>query len=108
MKQIGVKYCGGCNPEIHRRELVDDLALLFSEDWGLETGDPSEPWDIAILVCGCPVACLDRPETRALARKWVLVSGSMVDLDPVPTERLATVVAEKLQELVSCGKGESS
>jgi hypothetical protein len=108
MKVIGVKYCGGCNPEIHRQELVDDLTRLFSEDCSLETGEPSEPWDIAILVCGCPVACLDRPETRALARNSILVSGSMVDLRPVPMERLATVVAEKLQELASCGKGESS
>ena len=108
MKQIGVNYCGGCNPEIHRREFVDDLTRLLSEDCGLEIGEPPEPWDIAILVCGCPVACLDRPETRALARKWVLASGSMVDLHSVPMERLATVLVEKQRELVSCGKGESS
>lgn len=108
MKAIGVKYCGGCNPEIHRSELVENLTRLFPDDYLLETGEPSEPWEVAILVCGCPVACLDRPETRALAQNWLLVSGSMVDLRPVPTEQLATVVAEKLQELVSCGKGESS
>jgi len=104
MKAIGVKYCGGCNPEIHRTELIDNLRGLISGDFILETNEPSDPWDIAILVCGCPVACLDRPETRALARHWVLVSGSMVDLHPVPAERLATVISEKLQELVSCGK----
>lgn len=107
-QRIGVKYCGGCNPEIDRRELIEGLARLLPDDQRLETGQPSEQWEIAILVCGCPVACLDRPEARGLARKSVLVSGCMVDFHPVPMDQLVTVAAERLQEIVSCWEGDSS
>jgi hypothetical protein len=103
MKRIGVKYCGGCNPQIHRTELVDEVTRLLSKDCNLETGEPSGQWDAEILVCGCVVACSDRPEVRELARHWVLVSGSMVDFHPVPLEALAAIAAERLRRLVFCG-----
>ncbi|AFM24315.1 hypothetical protein [Desulfomonile tiedjei] len=106
MRSVGIKYCGGCNPQIERSEIVDRLTRLFPEDWLLERGEPADRWDIVILVCGCPVACLDRPETRGLARNYILISGSMVDFRPVPKERLVAVTVQRLQELVSCGKGE--
>jgi hypothetical protein len=100
MKRIGVKYCGGCNPQIRRSEVVENLSRLLSKDCRLETGEPSEQWDVAILVCGCAVACSDRPEIRELARNWVLISGPMVDLRLVPPERLAEDAAEKLLKLI--------
>ena len=100
-KTIGIKYCGGCNPEIRRSELIQSLKRLLADDWSLDSGEPSEPWDVAILVCGCPTACLDRPEIRTLARTCVLVSGSNVDHYTVPVEHLAATIAEKLRGLLS-------
>jgi hypothetical protein len=108
MKTIGVKYCGGCNPEIQRTELVNSLTRLLAEDFRLDTGEASERWEVAILVCGCPVACLDRPDTRALAQNCVVIGGSIVDSRPVPREQLTTVIVEKLQRLLACSKGEPS
>jgi hypothetical protein len=108
MKRIGVKYCGGCNPQICRTELIEAISGLLSEDCSFETGLPSGQWDAAILVCGCTVACCDRPEIRNLARNWVLVSGLLLDLHPVPVERLATDAADKLNRLVSGRQGEIS
>lgn len=107
MKVVGIKYCGGCNPEIDRPGLVERVAELLSGECVLETGEPSEPWDVAIFVCGCPTACLDRRKSGALASKCILVSGSMVDARPVPAHRLAAAVIEKLRELGSCSKGVS-
>jgi hypothetical protein len=108
MLRIGVKYCGGCNPEIHRSKLVEQVARLLGKDCCLETGRSIERWELAIVVCGCGAACLDRPETRDFARNVVLVSGSMVDWHAVPLDRLATCVVERLQELICYGEGESS
>lgn len=96
MKQIGVKYCGGCNPQINRAKIVQEVGQRLPENYRLVNGPPQREWEAAILVCGCPVACADRLETRKLARRWILVSGPMVDLFPVPVDQVASVIASKI------------
>ncbi len=61
MKVVGVKYCGGCNPEVRRKEPVETPGRLLPKGVVSETGEPSQPWEAAILVCGCSVACADEP-----------------------------------------------
>lgn len=99
MKCVGVKYCGGCNPHIERSKFVAELEKQLAE------GGPrfticrgTREWDLGILVCGCPVACADRPETRLLAQDWIVVAGPNVDLESVPENELATAVALKIRK----------
>jgi hypothetical protein len=100
MKCVGVKYCGGCNPHIERSGFVDKLKEKFAGEGELRlticrgTGE----WDLGILVCGCPVACADRPETRSRARKWIVVAGPNVDLESMPEEEMATAVALRIKK----------
>lgn len=49
------------------------------------------------LSCGCPTACVDKPDLRDLARKWIIVAGSSVDLDNAPEEKLVDIVVQKLK-----------
>ena len=63
----------------------------------MTTEQAANQWEKAILVCGCPVACADRPEVRDLARHWILISGPMIDLELVPEEKMAAVVVRKIQ-----------
>ena len=98
MKRIGVKYCGGCNPQIERSRFVDELKKKLAGDLSLAIGCSMEKWDVGILVCGCPVACANRPETRSLALEWIVVGGPAVESEPVPESELATVVALKIKE----------
>jgi len=49
--KIGVKYCGGCNPEYRREEVEKVLRKHFKIFY-------SEDVDILILINGCRKACL--------------------------------------------------
>ena len=97
MVLIGLKYCGGCNPGIDRTALVREIESLLPPEWKLETERQADPWEMGLLVCGCPVACANREEVKGLARHWVLISGPMVDLETVPEEEMAAVVVRKIQ-----------
>ena len=96
-RMIGLKYCGGCNPCIDRTALVQKIEKLLPQGFKLSTDKPMVPWEKGILICGCPVACANRPEVKTLARQWVLISGPMIDFEKVPEEKMAEVVAGKIQ-----------
>ncbi len=97
MKLTGIKYCGGCNPHIDRAKLVLEIEKLLPPEYSLTTDQTFNPWDIGILICGCPTACVDKPDVRGLARKWIIVAGSSVDLDNAAEEKLAAIVARKMK-----------
>lgn len=99
MGGTGVKYCGGCNPRIDRSGLVREIGKLLPPESRLSTEKTAEPWETGILVCGCPVACADLPEVRRMAGQWIRVGGAAVDLESVPEDRMAHVIAEKLKAL---------
>jgi hypothetical protein len=99
MKLIGVKYCGGCNPLIDRANLVCEIGKTLPPEYSLTTEQYANPWDIGILICGCSTACVDIPDIRNLARKWIIVAGSSVDLDNAPEEKLADIIALKMKKL---------
>ena len=92
---IGIKYCGGCNPHINRTKLVQDIKKLLPPDSMVTTQCPS-PWDVGILICGCPTACADKPEFKTLARKWILVAGNSVDLENLPEAKIAEFIFSKI------------
>ena len=95
---IGIKYCGGCNPHIDRAKLALEIEKLLSPEYSLTTDQTFNPWDIGILICGCPTACVDKPDVRGLARKWITVAGNSVDSSDTPEEKLAAIVARKMKK----------
>ena len=94
----GIKYCGGCNPHIDRAGLVREIEKLLPEGHSLATDKPPTPWETAILVCGCPIACADCPDVRGMAKHWIRVGGTTVDLESVPEDKMARVIIEKLKD----------
>jgi len=94
MKQIVIKYCGGCNPHIDRTKLVQKISELLPQY--RFTAEQSAQWDIGIMVCGCPTACADKPESKNLARKWIVVAGNSVDLEKVTEEKLAEMIVDRI------------
>lgn len=91
---IGIKYCGGCNPHIDRTKLVQKISELLPQY--RFTTEQSVPWDIGIMVCGCPTACADKPEYKNLARKWIVVAGKSVDLERAAEEELAEIIVDRI------------
>lgn len=98
MKKIGVKFCGGCNPQIDRLEILKKISNRLPEGYQLITNFPPDSLDTAVLLCGCPAACAEIPRIEKMATNWVSVSGEMVDGLQVPESELANVILKKLAE----------
>ncbi|MDR2529310.1 MAG: hypothetical protein LBD04_09905 [Synergistaceae bacterium] len=75
MAVIAVKYCGGCNPRYDRVEFARSLQADFPE---LEVvgADAAEP-DFVLVVCGCPVRCVQHE--RLTGRRGKFVAASLED-----------------------------
>ena len=55
-KKIGIKYCGGCNPEYERVELIRRIQVLL-QDRFLLLGYEERDLCAMVFVEGCPRAC---------------------------------------------------
>lgn len=99
MKKIGIKYCGGCNPQIDRVRLARNIIQMLPPDFVVTEASSREPWDIGVLICGCPAACAERSHLKSLALNWLLIAGSSVDCETCPEEKLAQAAAEKLKKI---------
>ena len=102
--KIGVKYCGGCNPQINRSKIVREIKANAPGFAGVIPADTPEPWAIGIMMCACPFACVDTPDVRKLARDWIVVSGSMVDRYPVEESEISERAVEKCKDLLDSAK----
>ncbi len=69
---------------------------MLPRNLSLTTDRSSQPWDIGVLVCGCPSACADKPEIRDVARRWIVVAGGLIDLDALPEDKMAEAVMQKI------------
>jgi len=95
-KIVGVKYCGGCNSVIDRVGLVEGIKKVLPGGYVITTDPSGAPWDIGVIVCGCATACADRTPIKPLAKRWIVVAGTTVDLHKVPEEKLAAFIADKI------------
>ena len=55
---IGVKYCGGCNPEYDRAALVKKIQEKLKDKADFYSWE-EEDIDLVLVVCGCGVSCVD-------------------------------------------------
>jgi hypothetical protein len=97
MNIIGIKYCGGCNPVIDRRKLVQTLEKILPPDYRLAAGEPPEDWSLAIALCGCPAACADHTTAGGMNGKWICIGGETIDLEHVREDDMAVKVVEMIK-----------
>jgi len=55
---IGIKYCGGCNPHFDRTNISNKIMRLFKDD-KFEYANENSFYDIIIVINGCSRACSD-------------------------------------------------
>lgn len=90
--KLRIKYCGGCNPIIDRKKLVDEVTNAIRATNPLEiTKDEAE---VAMVVCGCPVACVDIETIESCVKKLVLVAGDNVNYRHVPRDQMAKEICQ--------------
>jgi hypothetical protein len=82
MFTVGVRYCGGCNPEIDRLRIVIELQeglrkMGHQIDF---TTEGERPVDAVLLVNGCKHACLEEKQVASdCGHPVISVRGEMVD-----------------------------
>ena len=106
--RVGIKHCGTCNPftdvEWIGRALRERL-----ERGGYQLVPPDASGaDALILICGCPRACLDRPDIRQRAPVSVLVAGETVECNPTSEQDIPQAVERALRELTYEGPDTST
>jgi len=70
MLRVGVKYCGGCNPEYDRVALVEHIRERLEGKVSFVPSE-SEGVDVILTVHGCRTACADLSGFRGI-ETWIL------------------------------------
>jgi len=92
MTSIGVRYCGGCNPQIDRLRVIRDLREGLKK-MGLKvdlTTDKESPVDMVLLINGCMHACLEGeylgsdPDHRPISVRGQMVDDKYIKEDYIP------------------------
>ena len=98
--RIALKYCGSCNPRLSLRQVADYLTesaeRLNIKVVPLSTADI----DIVAFLCGCPRACVARPEIKNQVKHHLLVAGESLDGKPILAEELPKAIEETLARLI--------
>jgi hypothetical protein len=70
-KKLGVIYCGGCNPDYERVEMVDQVRSLLRTLYFVPGRDAPD-LDLIVYVSGCPRACADKnPEPLSVPARSI-------------------------------------
>jgi hypothetical protein len=62
-KSVGIKYCGGCNPNYERVKMVQRVQSLMSDRFLFRRHDQQD-LDLLVLMNGCPRACAEKDLTQ--------------------------------------------
>jgi hydrogenase maturation factor len=89
-----IKYCGGCNPTINRKKLVNEVINLLQLYSVVEL--TTENADVGLIVGGCPVCCINIDHIKDQASELVVVGGSLVDYAKVPPDQQAMQVMQRV------------
>ena len=97
MPEIGVRYCGGCNPRYDRVALVKRLGEYFPA-LHFVPAQAGRPYPAVLVVCGCPNCCADVRDLAVPANRMLYLKGweDMLSAQKCLAEILALPVPEQL------------
>ena len=67
---VGIKYCGGCNPEYDRVALVEQIRCVLKGKVEF-VSDQSEGVELILAVQGCATACADLTPFKGIQIKMI-------------------------------------
>jgi hypothetical protein len=65
---IGIKYCGGCNPKYNRSGFVAGLAVKYKGKIKIEPIKEDVIYDMVIIMNGCSSVCVNISEMKHKGR----------------------------------------
>lgn len=103
MYSIGLRYCGGCNPQIDRSRVTENLKDGLKKR-GIEVGfttDREAAVDLVLLINGCIHACLEEEYLReAESPLCISVKGEMVDSQWVKEDNIPEFLINRIVNLL--------
>jgi hypothetical protein len=102
MYSIGLRYCGGCNPQIDRARAVRRLKEgLKTMGMAVEfTDDRQRSVDLVLLINGCMHACLEQSYLKeGGSTRFISVKGEMVDSYYVREAHIPDFLIHRIAEL---------
>lgn len=94
--QIGLKYCGSCNPEVDLLKIVEKLKKDLYKKKVRITPLDAQSIDLVLILNACPTSCADREEIRQRAPLYITVNGRMIDYVPVKEEEIPNLLKERI------------
>ena len=73
-RQLGARYCGGCNPRYDRVALVKRIGGFFPEA-EFVTAQAGVKYPAVLVVCGCPSRCANVSDLAVPAGRLIFLSG---------------------------------
>jgi hypothetical protein len=102
MLLIGIRYCGGCNPQIDRSGVITSLKEAIKK-MGMEvdfTADRHRSVDLVLLINGCMHACIDEAYLKeGQTSRFISVKGEMVDDAFIAEARIPEFLSGKISAL---------
>lgn len=90
MFELGVKFCGNCNPVIDSMRILVELTRLLAE---CKFTTPGPNVAALLILSGCVTDCATRPDFDI---DTIVVAGLSVDSLPCSEEQIPDLVAKKL------------
>jgi len=104
MFTIGLRYCGGCNPQIDRARVIGDLKEGLQKQ-GLRISFSTEKqgdFDILLLMNGCMRACLEQEYICTDYKDQIIsVKGEMVGREYVKEDHIPEFLIKKIVDLLN-------
>ena len=95
--QVGVRYCGGCNPRYDRVALVRRIGDFFPEA-EFVTAQPGVKYQAVLVVCGCLARCADVSDLAVPAGRQICLSG-WEDLLPAKEKLTEALKGQEVRRL---------
>lgn len=106
--RFAIRYCGSCNPHTDLRWIGEKLQEKAESVNAQLVSLQASNIDLMVILCGCPIACADKPETRNLAQDYyAVVAGETVNGIPttekdIPEALLKLLTAEAKRKEEVC------
>jgi hypothetical protein len=71
MRQVLLKYCGGCNPTINRSKIIAEVKRGLPPDVELVSKTEDQVAEVGIMMSGCSTTCLDREDADQIIKKII-------------------------------------
>lgn len=95
---IGIKFCGGCNPRYNRSQCIEKIKARFP-DHSYVTSKDKKICDLWLIVCGCARACASSEDLISLKKKFILKSFKDFDMvgEYLEKEKMGTSDEENIK-----------